>query len=184
MRARSPSTLVIDSPVDRVSKPRLGRGEMDVERRIMRTIITVAATIAAVGFCMGSANAKGNANAKLLNGHIEFKTGAGKKAGAARVIVEVYCEDGSTAAKNSPTDTYGEFIDFTNHTVNLTVDGSKTRADIRGGYHKISLDPIGPKPWKFSYVLRLNFDDGSHLAYVRNNMEISEKKEAVRGDNL
>ncbi len=184
MHARSPSTLVIDSPVDRVWQLRLGRGKVDVERRTTRTIITLAAIIAAVGFSMGSANGKGNANAKLLNGHIEFKTGAGKKAGEARVIVEVYCEDGSTAAKNSPTDTYGEFIDFTSHTVNLTVDGSKTRADIRGGYHKISLDPIGPTPWKFSYVLTLNFDDGSHLKYIRNNMKICEKKPAVRGANL
>ena len=149
----------------------------------MRTIIVVA-ILAAVGFSVGSANAKGKVDAKLLNGRIEFKTDAGKKSGEARVIIEVYSHDGSMAAKNSPTETYGEFTDFPSHTVNLTVDGSKTRAEISGGYHKISLDPIGPKPWKFSYVLTLNFDDGSHLVYVRNNVKISQKKDAVRGANL
>jgi len=155
-----------------------------VQSRTMRTIVTAAAIFATLGFSLSFASAKGNPNAKLLNGHIEFNTGAGKKASDAHVTVEVYCEDGSTAAKNNPTETYSEFVDFTSHTVNLTVDGSKTRADIVGGYHKISIDPIGPKPWKFSYMLTLNFDDGSHLKYARNNMEISERKPAVRGANL
>ena len=66
----------------------------------MRTIIVVA-ILAAVGFSVGSANAKGKVDAKLLNGRIEFKTDAGKKSGEARVIIEVYSHDGSMAAKNS-----------------------------------------------------------------------------------
>jgi type II secretory pathway pseudopilin PulG len=150
----------------------------------MRTIITVIAAVAVFGFSLGSAGADGNAKAKLQNGHIEFKTQASRKSGDARVIVEVYCEDGSVAANNSPAETYGEFRSATSNTVNLTVDGSKTRADIKGGYHKISIDPIGADAWKFSYVLTLNFDDGSHLVYVRNNREISQDKQAVRGANL
>ena len=150
----------------------------------MRSIITVIAAIAVVGFSVGSTGAKGNGSAKLQNGHIEFKTQASKKGGDARVIVEVYCSDGSVAASNSPAETYGEFRSATSSTVNLTVDGSKTRADIKGGYHKISIDPIGPAPWKFAYVLTLNFDDGSHLVYVRDGREISQDKQAVRGANL
>jgi len=150
----------------------------------MRIVVTVIAAIAVVGFFLGSAGAKGNENAKLQNGHIEFKTQASKKDGNARVIVEVYCKDGSVAASNSPAETFGEFRSATSSTVNLTVDGSKTRADIKGGYHKISLDPVGPDAWKFTYVLTLNFDDGSHLVYVRNSREISQDKPAVRGANL
>jgi hypothetical protein len=157
---------------------------VDVERRSLKTIITLVAIIAVVAFSLGSAGAKGEGSAKLLNARIEFKTGADKKAAEARVIVEVYCHDGSIAAKSDPTETQREFGSFSDNTVNLTVDRSKTRAEVKGGYHKITIEPKGPKPWRFSYVLRLNFDDGGDLVYARNNMKITEKKDAVRGVNL
>ncbi len=123
--------------------------------------------------------------AKLKDAHIEFKTGSKGKKSATRVIVQVYCKDGSTAAQNDPVQAYGEFRHFTTDgPFALTVDNSKAKYDIKGGYHLIRIEPAGDDTWTFDYVLTLDFDDGTQLVYARNNRKLSQKKPVVRGQNL
>lgn len=86
-----------------------------------------------------------------------FKTQASRKDADARVMVEVYCNDRSLGASARPPQTDGKFRSATRNTVDLNADESKTRGDIKGGYHKISIEPIGTNPWTFSYILTLNF---------------------------
>jgi hypothetical protein len=123
--------------------------------------------------------------AKLKDGHIEFKTDDHRKKPDTRLIIQVYCNDGTIAARNDPVETYGEFKHFSDDgPIALKVDGSKAKLDIKGGYHMIKIEPTGPETWTFNYVLTLNFDDGTHLVYQRVNRKASENDPVVRGQNL
>jgi hypothetical protein len=123
--------------------------------------------------------------AKLKDGHIEFKTDDHRKKPDTRLIIQVYCSDGSIAAWNDPVETYGEFKHFSQDgPIALKVDGSKAKLDIKGGYHMIKIEPAGQETWTFSYVLTLNFDDGTHLVYGRENRKVSQNDPIVRGENL
>ena len=123
--------------------------------------------------------------AKLKDGHIEFKTESKGKKPSTRLIIQVYCKDGTIAAKNDPIQTYGEFKHFTdNGPIALAVDGATAKDNVKGGYHMIKIDPVGEENWAFSYTLTLNFDDGTHLVYGRNHRLASQSDPVVRGANL
>jgi hypothetical protein len=123
--------------------------------------------------------------AKLKDAHIEFKTGGKKKRSDTKVVVQVYCRDGSLAAKNDPVQTYGEFPHYSkSRPIVLVVDSSKAKFDIKGGYHMIRIEPAGDETWTFTYVLTLDFDDGTHLVYGRNNRTATQDDNTVRGKNL
>ncbi len=152
---------------------------------MLRTNIRViaAVTVCLLFFSFGAGLA--HETAKLKDGHIEFKTGAKSKKPDTRVIIQVYCKDGSIAAKNDPVESYGEFQHFTKSgPISLTVNSAKAKYDIKGGYHLIGIQPAGDDTWTFDYVLTLDFDDGTQLVYARNNRALSQKKPVVRGQNL
>ncbi len=141
-------------------------------------------TIVLVLFITGGI-ALAHETAKLKDAHIEFKTGTKKKKADTALVIQVYCRDGSIAAKNDPGQTYDAFQHFTqSEPIALTVDNSKAKDDIKGGYHMIRIEPAAGETWTFSYVLTLNFDDGSHLTYIRNNREVTQDDPTVRGKNL
>ncbi len=151
---------------------------------MLRINIKVVAAIVGLLF-LGSSIALAHETAKLKDAHINFKTGAKGKKPDTRVIIQVYCNDGSTAAKNDPVQTYGEFRHFTkNGPIALTVDKSKAKYDIKGGYHMIKIEPASDDSWKFDYVLTLDFDDGTQLVYARYNRKVNQKNPVVRGQNL
>lgn len=152
---------------------------------MLKTNISVIATVIVCLLFFSSSIGLAHETAKLKDGHIQFKTGSKGKKPDTRVIIQVYCNDGSTAAKNDPVQTYGEFRHFTkNGPIALTVDSSKAKYDIKGGYHMIKIEPAGDDFWTFDYVLTLNFDDGTQLVYARYNRKASAKKPVVRGQNL
>jgi hypothetical protein len=152
-----------------------------VPKTNIRVVATVIFTLLFFSFGAGSAHE----TAKLKDGHIEFKTGGKSKKPDTRVIIQVYCKDGSTAAKNDPVQAYGEFRHFTKSgPIALTVDNTKAKYDIKGGYHLIKIEPVGDDTWTFDYVLTLDFDDGTKLVYERNNRKVSQKNPVVRGQNL
>lgn len=123
--------------------------------------------------------------AKLKHAHIDFQTAGHAKKRDTRLVIQVFCKDGSTAAKNDPVQSYGEFGHFSKYgPIALTVDGSKAKDDIKGAYHMIKIEPSGSETWTFTYVLTLDFDDGSHLEYVRNNRKVTQDDPVVRGANL
>lgn len=152
----------------------------------MRTIVKSLAIVAAlIGLIASAGAANASATAKLKDAHIKFKTGDNGKKPDTRLIIQVYCKDGSTAAKNDPVQTYGEFGHYSkNGPISLTVDGSKAKDDIKGSYHLIKIEPAGQETWTFTYVLTLDFDDGSHLEYGRSNRKVTQDDPAVRGQNL
>jgi hypothetical protein len=123
--------------------------------------------------------------AKLKGAHIEFKTGDKRKRPDTKVVVQVYCRDGSIAAKNDPVQTYGEFPHYSKSgPIVLVVDTSKAKYDVKGGYHMIKIEPDGTEAWTFSYVLTLDFDDGTHLTYGRSHRTATQDDTTVRGKNL
>jgi hypothetical protein len=144
-----------------------------------------AAILAILLLLIGPGAVNGHETAKLKDGHIEFRTDDHRKKSDTRVIIQVYCNDGSIAAQNDPVETYGEFKHFSHDgPIALKVDGSKAKYDIKGGYHMIKIEPAGQETWTFSYVLTLNFDDGTHLVYGRENRKVSQNDPIVRGENL
>jgi hypothetical protein len=69
----------------------------------MRTIVKSIAIVAAlIGLIAGAGTAKASETAKLKGAHIKFETGDNGKKPNTRLIIQVYCKDGSTAAKNDP----------------------------------------------------------------------------------
>jgi len=129
--------------------------------------------------------AAGHATAKLKDARIQFKTGDKRKRADTRLVVQVYCNDGSIAAKNDPVETYGEFPHYSdNGPIVLVVDNSKAKDDIKGGYHMIKIEPVGNETWTFSYKLTLDFDDGTKLVYGRINRKATQDDTTVRGENL
>ena len=152
----------------------------------MRIAVKSLAIVAAlIGLIAGAGPVNASETAKLKDAHIKFKTGDNGKKPDTRLIIQVYCRDGSTAAKNDPVQTYGEFGHFTrNGPISLTVDRSKAKDDIKGSYHLIKIEPAGRETWTFTYVLTLDFDDGSHLEYGRSNRKVTQDNPAVRGQNL
>ena len=151
--------------------------------RIAVKSLTIVALL--IGLIFVSAAANASETAKLKDAHIKFKTGDNGKKPSTRLIVQVYCKDGSTAAKNDPVQTYGEFGHYTkNGPISLVVDSSKAKDDIKGSYHMIKIEPAGRETWTFTYVLTLDFDDGSHLEYGRSNRKVTQDDPAVRGQNL
>lgn len=151
------------------------------EMKKLINVLAIAAILAAV--CSGVALA--HATAKLKNAHIEFKTADKRKKADTRLVVQVFCKDGSIAAKNDPVQTYGEFPHYSkNGPIALVVDTSKAKYDIKGGYHMIRIEPVGNETWTFSYVLTLDFDDGTKLVYGRINRKATQDDATVRGQNL
>jgi hypothetical protein len=156
-----------------------------MKERGMKTLISVVAAVSAVALLVACDIALARETAKLKDAHIEFKTGGKKKKTDTRLIIQVYCKDGSIAAKNDPVQTYGEFRHFSDSgPVQLTVDGSKAKYDIKGGYHMIKIEPAGNETWTFDYVLTLDFDDGKQLVYVQQDRKATQDKPTVRGQNL
>jgi hypothetical protein len=151
----------------------------------MRALIPTALAAAIVLMLMSSGTALAHSTAKLKDAHIEFKTGAKRKRADTRLVIQVYCNDGSIAAKNDPVETYGEFPHYSkNGPIALVVDSSKAKDDIKGGYHMIKIEPVGKETWTFSYVLTLDFDDGKKLVYGRINRKATQDDTTVRGQNL
>ncbi len=154
-------------------------------RWLKSKIASTIASVAVIFLFMSSSAANARETAKLKDAHIKFKTGDNGKKPDTRLIIQVYCKDGSTAAKNDPVQTYGEFGHFTkNGPISLVVDGSKAKDDIRGAYHLIKIEPAGRETWTFTYVLTLDFDDGTHLVYRRSNRKVTQDDPTVRGQNL
>src|SRR5690349_13849324 len=90
-------------------------------KKLIGSILGMAAILMAV--CSGAALA--HATAKLKDAHIEFKTADKRKKADTRLVVQVFCNDGSIAAKNDPVQTYGEFPHFSkNGPIALAVDKS------------------------------------------------------------
>jgi hypothetical protein len=142
-------------------------------------------SIAIIVLLFGAGSANSLETAKLKDAHIEFKTQDKKKKADTRLIIQVYCNDGSLAAKNDPVQTYGEFKHFSQDgPIALTVDISKAKDEIKGGYHMIKIEPAGIETWTFDYVLTLNFNDGSNLVYQRFDRKVSQDNPIVRGENL
>ncbi|GEM_PF-6135470 len=151
----------------------------------MTTLIRTGLAAAIILMSMSSGIAAAHATAKLKEAHIEFKTGARRKRADTRLVIQVYCNDGSVAAKNDPVETYGEFPHYSvNGPIALVVDTSKAKDDIKGGYHMIEIEPVGNETWTFSYVLTLDFDDGTKLVYGRLNRKATQDDTTVRGQNL
>ena len=150
----------------------------------MRPVINVIAAAAAVLLLL-SAVATAHETAKLKDANIVFETEGKNKSADTRVIVAVYCRDGSVAARNTPVQTYGRFEHFTkSEPIDLVVDPSKAKREIRGGYFLIRIKAAGHETWTFNYVLTLNFDDGSHLVYGQLNRKVTQDDTTVRGKNL
>jgi hypothetical protein len=150
----------------------------------MRPVINVIAATATVLLLL-SAVATAHETAKLKDANIVFKTQGKDKSAGTRVIIEVYCKDGSVVARNTPAQTYGKFEHFTkSEPIDLVVDPSKTKREIRGGYFLIRIKTAGHETWTFNYVLTLNFDDGSHLVYGQLNRKVTQDDPTVRGINL
>jgi hypothetical protein len=153
--------------------------------RKKRSFSTAIGSIVIFLLLFSAGGAAAHETAKLKAGHIEFKTGEKSKKPGTRLIIQVYCKDGSIAAKNDPVQTYGEFKHFSDDgPIALTVDSSKAKDDIKGGYHMIKIDPAGHETWTFDYKLTLNFDDGTHLVYQRDDRTVSQDDPVVRGENL
>jgi len=151
----------------------------------MKTLATRIAAAAVVLLFVTSGAASAHQTAKIKDAHINFKTGGKRKKSDTRIVIQVYCKDGSIAARNDPVQSYGLFRHFSkNGPINLVVDGSKAKYDIEGGYHLIRIEPAGEETWTFSYVLTLDFDDGTQLVYGRSNRKVSQYDPAVRGQNL
>ena len=152
----------------------------------MRIAVKSLAMVAAlIGLIVGVGPVNAGETAKLKDAHIKFKTGDNGKKPDTRLIIQVYCRDGSTAAKNDPVQTYGEFGHYSkNGPISLSVDSSKAKDDIKGSYHMIKIEPAGRETWTFTYVLTRDFDDGSHLEYGRSNRKVTQDHPAVRGQNL
>jgi hypothetical protein len=151
----------------------------------MSTLIRSSLAAAIILILMSSGTALAHATAKLKDAHIEFKTAEKRKRADTRLVIQVYCSDGSIAAKNDPVETYGEFPHYSvNGPIALVVDTSKAKDDIKGGYHMIEIEPVGKETWSFSYVLTLDFDDGTKLVYGRMNRKATQDDTTVRGQNL
>ncbi len=149
----------------------------------MKALVRRIAVIAVILLCVSAAHA--HENAHLKSAQIEFKTGGKGKKSDTRLIIQVYCRDGSIAAKNDPVQTYGGFRHFTHDgPIDLAVDAAKQKDDIKGGYHVIRIEPAADDIWTFSYTLTLDFDDGTQLVYARNHRKASRADPAVRGQNL
>ena len=149
----------------------------------MKALTNAFLASAIVVLFAGSAAA--HSTAKLKDAHIQFKTGARRKRADTRLVIQVYCNDGSIAAKNDPVKTYGEFPHYSsNGPIALVVDTSKAKDDIKGGYHMIRIEPVGDETWTFSYELTLDFDDGTQLEYGRMNRKATQDDTTVRGQNL
>jgi hypothetical protein len=155
------------------------------KERGMKQSINVIVILVIMLLFVGIGTAKAHETAKLKDANIVFKTAAKSKKADTRVIVEVYCNDGSVAASNTPVQTYGKFEHFTKSApIDLVVDPSKAKDEIKGGYYMISIEPVGHEIWTFSYTLTLNFDDGTHLVYVHHNRKVTQDDTTVRGHNL
>src|SRR5229473_2716969 len=121
----------------------------------MRPVFNLIAATAAVLLLLNPV-AAAHETAKLKDANIVFKTEGKDKRADTRVIVEVYCKDGSVAARNTPVQTYGRFEHFTKSApIDLVVDPPKTKREIRGGYFLIRIEPVAHETWTFNYVLTL-----------------------------
>jgi hypothetical protein len=151
----------------------------------MKHSINVMAILLIMLLATGVSAANAHETAKLKEAHIVFKTAGKSKKASTRVLVQVYCSDGSVAASNTPLQTYGKFQHFTKSArIDLAVDSSKAKYEIKGGYYMISIEPVGHEIWTFDYKLTLNFDDGTQLMYRQFNREVTQDDATVRGQNL
>jgi len=113
---------------------------------------------------------------QLVNATIAFRTNDDDKDHDTNVTAEVRDRFENLVARVS--DTFGHFDDQTsNGPFSLELLGQPSKSSVEGGTVLIRIDPKGNDTWRFNFVVKLHFDDGSILSPSADGIELNEHEE-------
>jgi hypothetical protein len=114
----------------------------------------------------------------LLVPLISFHTNDEDKDGNTQVTVILREPNGAIAARIA--DDLGHFNDnSTSSDFALTVLDPTDRDTLLSGTITLRIDPNGEDTWRFNYLLRLIFNDGSSVFFERDGLELTEGNREV-----
>jgi hypothetical protein len=114
--------------------------------------------------------------ALLANASVSFRTNDENKDHDTNVTVEVRDNVGELVARVS--DTFGPFDDQTsNGPFQLEVLNRVEKSTVQNGNVLIRIDPKGDDTWRFNFIVKLHFDDGSTLIASADGVELNEHEE-------